>query len=210
VIEAFTRYDCATRSANTIKRIFKRNETDVVREENIKGSPLPVRTGTLDDKVLREVCRPPKEGAAEIAQKANEAAGQLKAANDALLKKEMAKAEKPATMKASEAPVVAEKAKESTIPSIRPNLKIAKRQGGAPRPAARATSSGQDCGAQGGNCRCAQQAPPGPQAEKSAEARNQRFRRLHAGTGAQRTSHAARPDPLGLRWRRRPRELGQA
>jgi carbonic anhydrase len=125
VIEAFTRYDCATRSANTIKRIFKRNETDVVREENIKGSPLPVRTGTLDDKVLREVCRPPKEGAAEIAQKANEAAGQLKAANEALLKKEMAKTEKPAAMKASEPPVLAEKPKEDSIPSIRPNLKIA-------------------------------------------------------------------------------------
>ena len=36
VIEAFTRYDCSTRSANTIKRIFKKNETDVVREEDIK------------------------------------------------------------------------------------------------------------------------------------------------------------------------------
>ena len=122
VIEAITRYDCTTRSANTIKRIFKKNETDVVREEDIKGADLPVRTGTLDDKVLREVCRPPKEGAAEIAQKANEAAGQLKAANEAMLKKEMAKAEKPEALKASDAPAPP---KESAIPSIRPNLKAA-------------------------------------------------------------------------------------
>lgn len=125
VIEAFTRYDCTTRSASTTKRIFKKNENDIVREEDIKGADLPVRTGTLDDKVLREVCRPPKEGAAEIAQKANEAAGQLKAANEAMLKKEMAKAEKPEAVKASDAGHSAAPLKESAIPSIRPNLKAA-------------------------------------------------------------------------------------
>ncbi len=117
VIEAITRYDCGTRSANTIKRVYKKNETDIIREEEPKGIDLPVRSGTLDDKVLREVCRPPKENQAEIAQKANEAAGQLKEANDALLKKEMAKVEKPQPIKASEqaAPIVA----------IKPNLKAA-------------------------------------------------------------------------------------
>lgn len=125
VIEAITRYDCTTRSANTIKRIFKKNENDVVREEDIKGADLPVRTGTLDDKVLREVCRPPKDGAAEIAQKANEAAGQLKAANEAMLKKEMAKAEKPEVIKASDTPAGTASIKENAIPSIRPNLKAA-------------------------------------------------------------------------------------
>jgi carbonic anhydrase len=125
VIEAVTRYDCATRSANTIKRIFKKNDRDVVREEDLKGADLPVRTGTLDDKVLREVCRPPKDGAAEIAQKANEAAGQLKAANEAMLKKEMAKAEKPEAVKTGETPHGEASIKESAIPSIRPNLKAA-------------------------------------------------------------------------------------
>lgn len=137
VIEAITRYDCNTRNANTIKRIFKKNETEVIREEEIKGSDLPVRTGTLDDKVLREVCRPPKESPAELAKKANDAAGELKAANDALLKKEMAKAEKPATIKASDAP--AKEAEHSAIPSIRPNLKAAtesaKETAAAPTPA---------------------------------------------------------------------------
>lgn len=122
VIEAITRYDCTTRNANTIKRIFKKNETDIVREEDIKGAELPVRSGTLDDKVLREVCRPPRENQAELAKKANEAGNDLKAANDAMLKKGLAKAEKPAALKASETP-----AKEDAIPapSIRPNLKAA-------------------------------------------------------------------------------------
>jgi carbonic anhydrase len=130
VIEAITRYDCTTRSANTIKRIFKKNENEVLREEDIKGTDLPVRTGTLDDKVLREVCRPPKEGATEIAQKANDAAGQLKAANEAMLKKEMAKSEKPDMLKAADAghghgDAPAKEADHGAIPSIRPNLKAA-------------------------------------------------------------------------------------
>jgi carbonic anhydrase len=137
VIEAITRYDCTTRNANTIKRIYKKNETDIVREENIRGADLPVRTGTLDDKVLREVCRPPKEGITELAQKANEAAGQLKAANEAMLKKEMAKAEKPIAIKANDAP--AKDAEHAAIPSIKPNLKAAmagaKEHAPAPAPA---------------------------------------------------------------------------
>lgn len=122
VIEAITRYDCTSRTASTIKRIYKKNESEVVREEEIKSADLPVRSGTLDDKVLREVCRPPKEGVAEIAQKANDAAGQLKQANDAMIKKELAKTEKPVAMKTSEAGHGAE---HSPIPSIKPNLKAA-------------------------------------------------------------------------------------
>ena len=122
VIEAITRYDCSTRNASTIKRIFKKNESDIVREEDIKGAELPVRTGTLDDKVLREVCRPPKENQADLAKKANEAGNELKAANDAMLTKGLAKAEKPAAIKASE---TAAKEEAAAIPSIRPNLKAA-------------------------------------------------------------------------------------
>ncbi|WP_434514867.1 surface-adhesin E family protein [Dechloromonas sp. ARDL1] len=123
VIEAVTRYDCSTRNANTIKRIFKKNESEVIREEDIKGAELPVRSGTLDDKVLREVCRPPKDTPAELAKKANEAGTELKAANEAVLKTEMAKAEKPAPIKAAD--TTAKEAEHSAIPSIRPNLKAA-------------------------------------------------------------------------------------
>lgn len=137
VIEAITRYDCGSRNANTIKRIFKKNESEVIREEEIKANDLPVRSGTLDDKVLREVCRPPKESVSEIAQKANEAATQLKQANDALLHKELAKPEKPSTIKASDAGHGATDAPKSAIPSIRPNLKAAAEAShGAPPPPA--------------------------------------------------------------------------
>ncbi len=127
-IEAITRYDCASRNASTIKRIFKKNENDVVREEDLKSPELPVRSGTLDDKVLREVCRPQKESAAELAQKANDAAGQLKQANEALLQKELAKSEKPAVAVKTSDNGHGEAAKphaSTPIPSIRPNLKSA-------------------------------------------------------------------------------------
>jgi len=135
VIEAITRYDCATRSAKTIKRIYKKNESDVVREEDIKGADLPVRSGTLDDKVLREVCRPPKEGIAEVAQKANEAAEQLKQANEAMLKKELAKTDKAAPpLKTSDAGQAAPARSEAAVPSIRPNLKTAVEAAKAPPP----------------------------------------------------------------------------
>ena len=130
VIEAITRYDCSARNANTIKRIFKKNESEVVREEEIKGNDLPVRSGTLDDKVLREVCRPPKESQAELAEKANEAAAQLKQANEALLKKEMAKADKAAPVKTADThgAAPAKETEHGPIPSIKPNLKAAAEQ----------------------------------------------------------------------------------
>ncbi len=137
VIEAITRYDCATRNATTLKRIYKKNESEAIREESINGAELPVRSGTLDDKVLREVCRPQKDNAAEIVQKANEAGTQLKAANEAVLKKELAKADKPAAIKTADSSHGKEP--EGGIPSIKPNLKAAaektKETAPAPTPA---------------------------------------------------------------------------
>lgn len=121
VIEAITRYDCATRNATTLKRIYKKNESEIIREEEVKAAELPVRTGTLDDKVLREVCRPPRESAADLAKRAKEAGNELMAANDAMLKKSASPSEKPQAIKASE-PATQE---HGAIPSIRPNLKAA-------------------------------------------------------------------------------------
>lgn len=117
IIEATTRYDCSTRSARTIKRIYRQTDKDTIREEEIAGAELPVRSGTLDDRVLREVCRPPKENAAQLVEKANEAATQLQQANEALLKKELAKSETPEPTKTSDPPILV------TLPSIRPNLR---------------------------------------------------------------------------------------
>ncbi len=137
VIEAITRYDCATRNATTLKRIYKKNESEAIREESINGAELPVRSGTLDDKVLREVCRPQKENVAEIAQKAKEAGSQLKEANEALLKKELAKSDKAEAIKTSESAHGSAAKDSEGIPSIKPNLKAAieKQKEASPAPA---------------------------------------------------------------------------
>lgn len=93
LIESLTRYDCTARNAATLKRVLKKSDDSIVREEEFPGTDMPVRTGTLDDKILREVCRPggPKFEAEEVVQKANEAADKLRTANEALLKQTLAK-----------------------------------------------------------------------------------------------------------------------
>lgn len=87
-IQSTTRYDCVQRSAVTLKRSFLRASDEVLREEEVRASTaLPVRSGTLDDRVLREICRPPgNQGQAmKVAEKASEAASALRQANAALV-----------------------------------------------------------------------------------------------------------------------------
>lgn len=57
IIEAATRYHCDKKTASTLRRIYKKNENEIVREEHVNIVELPVRNGTLDNKVLSEVCR---------------------------------------------------------------------------------------------------------------------------------------------------------
>ncbi|HJW23604.1 MAG TPA: carbonic anhydrase family protein [Rhodocyclaceae bacterium] len=119
VIEATTRYDCASRNGATIRRVFKKNEADVLRDEEQRPVELPVRSGTLDDKVLREVCRPSKDDAKTVADKASEAGSQLKAANEALVKAEAAKPAMPRKLltKVDERPLLA----RSEMPAVQPH-----------------------------------------------------------------------------------------
>lgn len=123
VIEATTRYDCASRNGATIRRVFKKNEADVLRDEEQRPVELPVRSGTLDDKVLREVCRPSKDDAKTVADKASEAGSQLKAANEALIKAEAAKPAVPRKLltKVDERPLLARS--ETPAAPVRPARK---------------------------------------------------------------------------------------
>lgn len=118
IIEATTRYDCGTRNAKTIKRVYRQSEKESLREEAVSGVELPVRSGTLDDRVLREVCRPPKDDPLALAKAANEAAGSLQAANARMLEKARASEQKISEQKAS-----AQKVADVAGGSIRPNLK---------------------------------------------------------------------------------------
>jgi carbonic anhydrase len=92
IIEATTRYDCVSRKAVTLRRVLLKSDDEVVREEEPGNKlELPVRTGSLDDKVLREACRPPGPHgeAMAVAEKASEAADALRRANQAMLDKEL-------------------------------------------------------------------------------------------------------------------------
>jgi carbonic anhydrase len=62
IVEAVNRYDCATRSYSTLQRRYFKAEGELLRAEEVKVQvEMPVRTGMLDDKLLREVCRPNQE-----------------------------------------------------------------------------------------------------------------------------------------------------
>lgn len=98
IVQAFSRYDCSSRSYSTLKRSYFKEEGELLREEDVKGQlEMPVRSGMLDDKLLREVCRP-KPGpetalaASRTADKVNEASGELRKANEALVQKEIRRA----------------------------------------------------------------------------------------------------------------------
>lgn len=92
IVESLTRYECLQRNSVTLKRIYRKSETEVLREEEPKNESLPVRAGTLDEKVLREVCRPETPASAqETVDKAKDADAQVKAANRALIEKEKAR-----------------------------------------------------------------------------------------------------------------------
>lgn len=90
-IQTTTLFDCKRRTAQTLKRSFIRQNEEVLREEEVRASSaMPVRSGTLDDRTLRELCRPPgiRGEAMRLADKAGAAAAALHAANEAMLQRQ--------------------------------------------------------------------------------------------------------------------------
>jgi carbonic anhydrase len=97
IIEVVNRFDCAERTHATLKRIYYKEEDELLRQEEVRTPyDMPVRSGTPDDKLLREVCRPKpgSEGAtsaSKTAEKVGEVAGDLRKLNEALVEKEVRK-----------------------------------------------------------------------------------------------------------------------
>lgn len=97
IIEVSNQYNCTERTQATLKRSYFKDEGELLRQEEVKiPFAMPVRSGTPDDKLLREVCRP-KSGSAtaaaaiNTADKVSEVAGELRKANQALIEKEAKK-----------------------------------------------------------------------------------------------------------------------
>ncbi len=91
VIEIESRYDCAERTHATLRRTYYKEDDSVLRQDEVRSPfDMPVRSGTPDDRLLREVCRP--KGSSPAAQsvdktldKVNELAADLRKSNEALV-----------------------------------------------------------------------------------------------------------------------------
>ncbi len=58
IIEASTRYDCDAKSGILIKRAFRKSNDELVREEEGKSKlETGVRSGTVDERLMQEVCK---------------------------------------------------------------------------------------------------------------------------------------------------------
>ena len=97
IIEVVNRYDCVERTLATLKRAYFKEEGELLRQEEVKSPfDMPVRTGTPDDKLFREVCRP-KPGtnavaaASKTAEKVAEVSADLRKLNQEMIDKEVKK-----------------------------------------------------------------------------------------------------------------------
>ena len=91
IIEIESRYDCAERTHATLMRTYYKEEGELLRQEEVRSPfEMPVRSGTPDDRLLREACRPKGTTGAspsvnETLDKISEVAGDLRKSNDALV-----------------------------------------------------------------------------------------------------------------------------
>lgn len=95
-IEIEGRYDCAERTHATLKRTYYKEDGSVLRQEEVRSPfEMPVRSGTPDDRLLREVCRPkggaPATPVGEALDKVNELAADLRKSNEALVEQAVKK-----------------------------------------------------------------------------------------------------------------------
>ena len=97
-IEILNRYDCKERTYATLKRIYYKENGELLRQEEVKlPYDMPVRSGTPDDKLFREACRPKgavgasKVTAGETIGKVNEKAMELRLHNEAMIEEAVKK-----------------------------------------------------------------------------------------------------------------------
>ena len=94
VIELESRYNCTKRMRTTLKRSYYREDGSMLREDDVTGAfDLPIRSGTPDDLLLREVCRSKSEAPAKggTLRRVNELATGLRKTNEALVREAVKK-----------------------------------------------------------------------------------------------------------------------
>jgi carbonic anhydrase len=107
IIEIESRYDCAERTYSTLKRTYYKEDNSMLRHEEVSNPvEMPVRSGTPDDRMLREVCRPKNQAAAppsltETLGKVDELTAELRKSNEALVLEAVQNAQQRVSRKAS-------------------------------------------------------------------------------------------------------------
>jgi carbonic anhydrase len=89
VIEIESHYDCAERTYATLKRAYYREDGSLLRQDETQNPiRMPVRSGTPDDRLLREVCRPKNvaQSPAATLGKIDKLSANLRKSNEALIK----------------------------------------------------------------------------------------------------------------------------
>jgi len=80
-VKALNRYDCRGRSFATVKRVYLDSDSRVIREERvIEQRAIEVNPRSVDERLWREVCKPPTVG--DLARLAEEAGRMAAVAND--------------------------------------------------------------------------------------------------------------------------------
>jgi carbonic anhydrase len=142
IIEVQNYFDCAGRTLATQKRTYYKEEGETLRQEEVKSPfAMPVRSGTPDEKLFREACRPKgangaSASATRTVEKVNEMTAEVRRANEELVAKAVEQ-----DLKKVVAANAAKKASASPDP-VAETLKPAKAAAyrAAPRPAARPSS----------------------------------------------------------------------
>lgn len=122
VLEALNRYDCNARSFTTLKRVYRKDESKFLREEAPKSpAEMPVRTGTLDDKVLRVACRP---SSVPARQNFESTVKQARAAGDGEVRRELLRTDVAEQRLATRTSVAGSSAEHDPHPVLRPRRRI--------------------------------------------------------------------------------------
>lgn len=144
IVEALNRFNCDARSYTTIRRKYFKDEDDLLREEIIRNTmDVPVRSGSLDDKLLREICRPESNTSAEprpepplapspvitpetatnaskTVEKVNELTSDLRKANEILVQKAVRRVHASAPTANRSAPQTVRKIVQNAGPAANP------------------------------------------------------------------------------------------
>ena len=139
IIEVQNYFDCNGRTLATQKRTYYKEEGETLRQEEVKSPfAMPVRSGTPDEKLFREACRPKgangaSASATKTVEKVNEMTAEVRRANEELVAKSVEQDLKKmmAASTAKKAPAASDPVAETLKPS-KPAVHRA-----APRPAAR-------------------------------------------------------------------------